>query len=97
MGGYPILTAIIFTPLIGALLVLLTPTRRPELARAVGMMASMATLGFAAILVWKFHTNFGGFQFVEHNRWFDAEGVSYLVGVDGSAPSRRALVAHLRG
>ncbi|MEP6625223.1 MAG: NADH-quinone oxidoreductase subunit M [Acidimicrobiia bacterium] len=83
MGGYPILTAIIFTPLIGALLILLTPARRPELARAIGMMAAMATLGFAAILVWKFHTDFGGFQFTEHNRWFDSLGVGYIVGVDG--------------
>ena len=83
LGGYPILTAIIFTPLLGALLVLLTPARRPELARAVGFMASMATLGFAALLVWKFHTNFGGFQFTEHNQWFSSLGVSYILGVDG--------------
>jgi NADH-quinone oxidoreductase subunit M len=80
--GYPILTAIIVTPLIGALLVLCTPARRPELAKAFGLITSMATLGFAAQLLWRFQTNFGGFQFVEHNRWFDALGVGYIVGVD---------------
>ena len=83
MGGYPILTALIFTPMIGALLVLLTPARRPELARAVGFMASMATLGFAGLLLWNFQTNFGGFQFTEANHWFASLGVSYIVGVDG--------------
>jgi proton-translocating NADH-quinone oxidoreductase, chain M len=83
MGGYPILTALIFTPMIGAFLVLLTPARRPELARAVGFMASMATLGFAGLLLWNFHTNFGGFQFTEANHWFSSLGVSYIVGVDG--------------
>ena len=81
--SYPILTAIILTPLLGAFLVLLTPARRPELARAIGLMTTMATLGFAGHLLWSFQTGFGGFQFVEHNRWFDALGVGYIVGVDG--------------
>jgi NADH-quinone oxidoreductase subunit M len=83
MGGYPILTAIIATPIIGALLVLLTPARRPDLARAAGFMTSAATLGFSVLLLWKFRTDFGGFQYVEHNRWFDSLGVGYIVGVDG--------------
>ncbi len=83
MGGYPILTAIIVTPILGALFVLLTPTRRPELARAFGFMFSAATLGFALMMLWDFQTGFGGFQFVEHNRWFDSLGVGYIVGVDG--------------
>ncbi len=64
MDGYPLLTAIIATPIIGALLVLLTPARRPELARAAGFMTSAATLGFSLLLLWKFQTGFGGFQFV---------------------------------
>jgi NADH-quinone oxidoreductase subunit M len=81
--GFPILTAIIVTPIIGALLVLITPARRPELARAIGYLASAATLGLAAWLLWDFQTGFRGFQFVEENRWFDALGVGYIVGVDG--------------
>ena len=83
MGGYPILTAIIVTPLLGALLLLLVPARRPDIARAIGMLASVATMGFALLLLWKFQTGFGGFQFLEHNRWFDSLGVGYIVGVDG--------------
>ena len=47
MGNYPILTAIVVAPILGAVLVLLTPARRPELARAIGLMVTMATLGFA--------------------------------------------------
>ena len=83
MSNYPILTAIVVAPILGALLVLLTPARRPELARAIGLMVSMATLGFALLLLWKFRTDFGGFQYLEHNRWFDSLGVGYIVGVDG--------------
>jgi NADH-quinone oxidoreductase subunit M len=83
VGGYPILTAIIVTPLLGALVLLLVPARRPDRARAIGMLASVATMGFALLMLWKFQTGFGGFQFLEHNRWFDSLGVGYIVGVDG--------------
>ncbi len=83
LRGYPILTAIVFTPIVGALLILLTPARRPELARAIGFMMSMATLGFAGLMLWDFQTGHGGFQFTEMNHWFSALGVNYIVGVDG--------------
>src|SRR3954465_938364 len=83
MSDYPILTAIIVTPIPGALLVLLGAARRPEIARAVGIITSTATLGFALLLLWKFQTGYGGFQFLESNRWFDSLGVGYIVGVDG--------------
>ncbi len=33
MNGFPILTALIVTPIIGAIIVLFTPARRPEIAR----------------------------------------------------------------
>ena len=80
--GYPILTAIIVTPLVGALLVLCTPARRPDLAKAFGLITSMATLGFAAQLLWRFQTNFGGFQFLGQ---FLAEAV--FLSVTGGTPS----------
>jgi NADH-quinone oxidoreductase subunit M len=80
--SFPILTAIIVTPIIGAVLVLCTPANRPELARAVGYLATAATLGFALYLLWHFKS-IGTFQFVEENRWFDSLGVGYIVGVDG--------------
>jgi len=81
--SFPILTAIILMPLVGAIGVLLTPARRPELAQAIGYASTAATLGFAGWLLWSFQTGVGGFQFVEENRWFDALGVGYIVGVDG--------------
>jgi len=79
---FPLLTAIIVTPILGAVLVLLTPARRPEIGRTVGYIASVATLGLAGWLLWDFQLT-GSFQFVESNRWFGALGVGYIVGVDG--------------
>ena len=95
MNGFPILTALIVTPIIGALLVLFTPARRPEIARAVGYLTSVATLGFAGWLLWDFQTGVRTFQFVEENRWFDALGVGYIVGVDGFSIFMVAITALL--
>ena len=45
-AGFPLLTALIFVPGAGAVLMLLTPGRRPELTRTVGYVTS-AGFGFA--------------------------------------------------
>ena len=38
--GFPILTALVLVPVIGALLVILTPRRRPEIVKLVGLLAA---------------------------------------------------------
>jgi NADH-quinone oxidoreductase subunit M len=93
--SFPILTAVIVTPILGALLTLCVPARRPELARAVGYMASAATLGLAGWLLWDFNASSPTFQFVEETRWFDALGVGYIVGVDGFSIFMVAVTALL--
>src|SRR5687767_14766244 len=90
---FPILTFIIFTPAVGAALTLLVPARRPEIAKAVGYLATAATAGFAAYMLWSFETGTAGLQFVEHHSWFADTGVSYLVGVDGISVFMVALTA----
>ena len=66
MSGYPILTAIIVTPFVGALLLLFTPAGRRELTREVVGNAGVrvATLGCACCCSGA-PDGFGGFQFVE--------------------------------
>jgi NADH-quinone oxidoreductase subunit M len=83
MSDFPILTVIVFTPAVGAFLVLCTPARRPELARALGYVTTVATLGLTGWLLWHFQRGEAGFQFVEQYRWIDDIGVDYLFGVDG--------------
>jgi len=85
MADFPILSVLIFLPLGGAVAVMLTPTRRPELARALGFVVTVAEAGFAAWLLWGFETGEGGFQFVEHGGWFTGFGTQYIVGVDGTS------------
>ena len=42
---FPILTALILLPFVGALFVACLPSNRPETIRIAGMMTAIATLG----------------------------------------------------
>jgi len=92
---FPLLTAIIVTPAAGALLVLFVPERRPELVRAVGYLATGATLGLVGYLLWHFEAQDAGYQFVEDRKWIGSLGVRYLLGVDGISLFMIALNALL--
>ena len=85
MAGWPILSILIFLPLIGALFVLAI---RGEDEVAVGNMRWVAlwttvVTFFIALLLWvSFDPTIAGFQFEERHAW--VEGVmSYHLGVDG--------------
>ena len=82
-ADFPILTALIVTPIIGVIVVMLTPARRQEQVRLVGYLFSGATLAFACWLLANFKTGTSAYQFVEVERWMGDLGVSYKVGVDG--------------
>jgi NADH-quinone oxidoreductase subunit M len=79
-----ILSVITYTPLVGALVLLLPGLgRRPN---AVRWLANVfAFVGFLVSLpLWFwFDRNASGFQFVEKGSWIPTIGVQYLFGVDG--------------
>ena len=80
MGTYW-LTGLIFTPLLGALFVLLQSE-----ARAVWRAAfifSLIPLAISLYLFAAFDTTNSGFQFVEQARWIPHFGISYHLGIDG--------------
>jgi NADH-quinone oxidoreductase subunit M len=93
--GFPLLTALIVLPFVGAIVTLAMPRRRPELVRSVGYAASMATLGLALYLLADFVTSTHGYQFVERYDWMGEFGVRWLVGVDGISLFMIALNALL--
>lgn len=95
MDTFPVLSLVIGVPFAGALVALLTPAHRPEIAKAVGYAATMITFGFAAWLLWNFDTRETGFQFLENRRWIPAIGVRYVVGVDGISLLMVAVTALL--
>lgn len=83
MPDWPVLTAIAFTPALGALLVLFTPARRPELARGIAYATTTCTAGLVGYMLWHFQTGNGHFQFVESYQWIPELGISYTLGIDG--------------
>ncbi len=82
MSDFPILSALIVTPALGALVIAILPNRRPEYVRIVGYLFSIATLALAIWLLCNFETR-AGYQFVESESWISNLGVHYKVGVDG--------------
>ncbi len=85
---FPILSVILFVPLVGAVLVLLIPKGKENWIRGVSTAVSLIPLALA-VAVWFGVTKLGGgeMQYVEEYRWIQAFNVFYRLGVDGiSAP-----------
>ena len=82
------LSLIVFAPLVGALLVLLSGGRgdRPErepLVRNLALAVSLVTFALTLWLWWRFDPASADYQFVEDYNWMPAFGIKYLIGVDG--------------
>lgn len=77
-----ILSIVLFTPLVGLLVLLFIPSSKP---RAVKLWANFASLaGFLVCLPLVFAFDPGkDFQFVERAAWIPSIGASYHLGIDG--------------
>ncbi|MBV9008089.1 MAG: NADH-quinone oxidoreductase subunit M [Verrucomicrobia bacterium] len=75
-----LISALILVPIIGALLLALTPER---FARGVAFASTLASAIIALCLWHNFDSAAAGLQFVERHTWIPAISAEYLVGVDG--------------
>ncbi len=80
-SGFPLLSVILWVPLVGAALVLLTRGR--SAAAAVAMLAALVSLLAAVAMVVEFDPAVIGYQFLEEHDWITALDISYRLGVDG--------------
>ena len=83
MESFPVLTALIVLPFIGALVVSLLPARRPELVYPVSIGVSLPSLAMALWLLYNFTTGDPTFQFVEDVTLSEGLGIGWVLGVDG--------------
>ena len=78
-----ILTLILFTPLAGALVIVLLPSGFVRAVKSVGLVASVITFALTVWLFLAFDGRNGEMQFVEKIPWIPSLHVSYHLGVDG--------------
>ncbi|MGD0543683.1 MAG: hypothetical protein ABSB65_04675, partial [Candidatus Acidiferrales bacterium] len=86
-----ILSTILFTPLVGAILMLFIPSNRPDLHRWMGNIFGFLGLAVSLPLLWRFDSgpNSPRFQFVENYNWIQSlggphgPGAHFTLGIDG--------------
>jgi NADH-quinone oxidoreductase subunit M len=80
MMQFPVLTVILFLPLLGALGALALPRTA---AWGWALLCAVVDLGFCVWLVAAFDPHARGLQFVESQPWIPGFGVTYALGADG--------------
>jgi NADH-quinone oxidoreductase subunit M len=84
---FPIISFIVFTPILAGVLLLLFPADRKTEVRVTALAAATFSLALSIWLYFSYNLPQGGYQFVEKYAWLPDLGISYHVGVDGmSAP-----------
>lgn len=82
--GFPILSLIIFLPLIGAIpIMLFVPKQKEELIRWLSAITTFGTFLVSLILIPNFNNSTHEMQFVERHSWIPSIGVQYFLGIDG--------------
>ncbi len=84
---FPVLSIIVFVPVIAGMIILLLPKERLTEIRMAALAAAFIAMALAVWVYFSYDVASGGYQFVEEYQWLPALGISYHVGVDGiSAP-----------
>jgi len=80
---FPILSVLIFTPLIAGLILLLLPEEKKSWIKGLALAAGIIVLALSIWLYASYDIAAGGYQFQERVDWLPALGISYFVGIDG--------------
>ncbi len=81
---FPVLTALVVTPILGAVVLLLMPASRPEHFKQVAFLISAVVGAMSAWVMFEFETGAAAsFQFVDRADWIEGLGISWALGIDG--------------
>lgn len=83
MNSLPLLSLIVFTPWLGALLLALLPRLGASATRAIALFFSLSTLALGTTALAGFDPHQTALQFVEKHAWIGALNVNYFLGLDG--------------
>ncbi|HSP05308.1 MAG TPA: NADH-quinone oxidoreductase subunit M [Acidimicrobiales bacterium] len=81
--AFPLLTASILVPLVGALLIAIVPATRREIVRPLAVLFSATTGAFTLWMLGAFDRGDAGFQFETSHAWIEEFGIGWNLGVDG--------------
>ncbi len=81
MPNFPLLSVIIFLPLVGGLILLALPGAK--LQKWWALLVSLATFAVSCLLFVWWQNGEAGMQFVERAPWVPQFNIQYLLGVDG--------------
>src|SRR5512136_1171283 len=80
---FPVLTIIVFTPIVAGMVILLFPAQRKTEVRVAALVAASVAVLLSLWTYLSYDQAAAGYQFVEQVPWIPALGVSYHVAVDG--------------
>ena len=82
-ASFPILTALILLPILGAVLITIVSNKFLELVKVIAMVFSVGVGGMSIWLLASFKSADSGFQYVSQHDWVTSWGISWHLGVDG--------------
>ncbi|GAP15276.1 NADH dehydrogenase subunit M [Longilinea arvoryzae] len=80
---FPILSVLIFLPVLTGILLLFLPAGRKNLIKGISLGTASLVLLLAVFVYIRYDVAAGGYQLIEQAAWVPALGISYHVGVDG--------------
>ena len=83
LSSYPILSTLIWLPILGGLLVLFAGRNNPTLAKWLSLAVAGLTFILSIPLVTQFNYDTAQMQFVERFDWIPMFNIEYFLGVDG--------------
>ncbi len=95
MNQLPVLSVLWLAPLVGALVVVALPSKRPDWIKGTAVLTALLVLGLAVAVAVRFDRAGGQYQLVEELPWIPFFGAGYTLGVDGIAMVLVVLTAVL--
>lgn len=83
MENWPLLSLLVWLPIVGSIPVLLSGAHRPQRARWLGLLVALASLALAMVLCARIDPQLAAPQLVERHEWIGAIGALYYLGADG--------------
>ena len=83
LHSLPLLSAVVFIPLIGAIVIAFIPGERVKWVRWAALITALAAWAASLLILAGFDAGAAGFQFKEQADWVPAFGIQYKLGVDG--------------